>query len=86
MIEVKDLLQRFDRLLLSEESKRESVRKAVSEVLKTEISPDKVRIKGSVVYLDLKPIYKNEIFLRQEEILKKLDTAFLGRQTPLSIR
>lgn len=86
MIEIKDLLGRFSSILLSEENKKESIRRAISEALKAEINSKDVKIKGSVVYLNIKPIYKNEIFMKQEEILKKLEESFLGKKPPLSIR
>lgn len=86
MIEIKDLLHRFDKILLSEENKKESVRRAVSEALGVEISSKDVSIKNSVLYLNIKPIYKNEVFLKQEKILKRLEELLLGQRPPLSIR
>lgn len=86
MIEVKDLLERFSHILLSEENKKESVRRAISEAIRTEINSEDVKIKNNVIYLNIKPIYKNEVFMRQEEILKKLEESFLGKKPPLSIR
>ena len=59
MIAVKNLLARFEKILLSEENKRESVRQALAEALNLEINPADVRIKNNTVYLRLKPIYKN---------------------------
>jgi hypothetical protein len=86
MIEVKDLLQRFESILLSEESKRESVRQAVSEALRTEINSEDVKIKNNVIYLNLKPIYKNEIFIKQEQIFKRMEQLLLGKNPPLELR
>lgn len=86
MIEVKDLLERFNHILLSEESKKESVRRAVSEALQTEIKSEDVKIKNNVVYLNIKPIYKNEVFLKQEQILKRLGELFLGKNPPSELR
>ncbi len=86
MIEVKDLLQKFSHLILSEENKRESVRRAVSEVLHVSVQPAEVIIKNDTVYLNLKPIYKNEIFLKQEQILKKMREQLSGGNPPTKIR
>ena len=86
MIEVKDLLERFNSILLSEESKKESVRRAISEVLRTEINSEDVKIKNNVVYLNIKPIYKNEVFLKQEQIFKRLEELFLGKKPPRELR
>lgn len=86
MIEIKDLLGRFSGILLSEESKRESVRRAVSEALNVKIDSADVKIKNNIIYLNLKPIYKNEVFLKQEQILLKLQESFGGKNSPKEIR
>lgn len=86
MIEVKNLLEKFNNILLSEENKKESVRRAVSEALRTEISSEDVKIKNNVVYLNIKPIYKNEVFLKQEQILGRLRELLLGKNPPLELR
>ena len=72
MIEIKDLLSRFNNILLDEEGKKESVRKVISEVIGVEINSEDVKIKSGTVFLNLKPIYKNEIFMKQEKIFEKL--------------
>ncbi|MBI2631126.1 hypothetical protein HYW73_02845 [Candidatus Nomurabacteria bacterium] len=85
MIEIKDLLSRFSNILLSEEGKKESVRKIVGEVIGIDIQKEKIKIKNNVIYLNVKPIYKNEIFLKQEKIFTKLEEAF-GKKSPKNIR
>lgn len=42
------------------------------EVVNLDIDSNKIKIKNNVVYLDVKPIYKNEIFLKKEKIFEKL--------------
>ena len=86
MIEIKNLLERFSKILLAEESKKEAVRRAVSEVLKTEINSEDVKIKNNVVYLNIKPIYKNEVFIKQEQIVKRMQEFLLGKNPPLELR
>ena len=86
MIEIKDLLERFSTLILSEENKKEAVRCAVAETLQTEIRPEDIKIKGNVIYLNLKPIYKNEVFLKREDILKKMQGQLFGKNPPTEIR
>jgi hypothetical protein len=85
MIELKDLLARFNNLLLSEEGKTDTVRNIISEVIGIPIKKEEIRIKNNTVYLNIKPIYKNEIFLKQEQILLKLQE-ILGKKTPQNIR
>ena len=85
MIEIKDLLTRFSNILLSEEGKKEVIRKVVSEIIKTEISPSVIKIKNNTIYLNIKPIYKNEILFKREQIFLKLKE-LLGKKTPKEIR
>jgi hypothetical protein len=85
MIEIKDLLSRFSELLLGEEGKKETVRSVISSVINTDIKSEDIKIKNNIIYLNIKPIYKNEILLKQDQIFLKLKEA-LGRKTPESIR
>ena len=85
MIEIKDLLARFQNILLSEKGKKEVVRKVISGVIKTEINSEDIEIKNNTIYLNIKPIYKNEIFLKQEQILSRLEESF-GKKAPQDIR
>ena len=85
MIEIKDLLNRFREILLGEEDKKEAIRKILSSVLGIEIKPEDIKIKNGTLYLNIKPIYKNEILLKETEIFSKLKEV-LGKKTPLEIR
>lgn len=85
MIELKDLLVRFSNILLSEEVKKESIRKTISEVIGVQIKNQDIKIKNNIIYLNIKPIYKNEIFLKQEQIFLRLKEN-LGKKTPQNIR
>jgi hypothetical protein len=85
MIEIKDLLNKFSDILLSEEVKKKSIKDIISEVVRVNIKNEDIKIKNNVIYLDIKPIYKNEIFLKRDEILSKLQES-LGKKTPQNIR
>jgi hypothetical protein len=85
MIEIKDLLSRFNNILISEEGKKETLRKIISEIIGVEIKSEDIKIKNGTVYLNLKPIYKNEIFIKQNKILLKLQESF-GKKTPTALR
>lgn len=85
MIEIKDLLLRFNNLLLGEEIRVDGVRSILTDVLKTDIKKEDIKIKNNVLYLNIKPIYKSEIFLKKELILSKLEEAF-GNKAPSEIR
>jgi hypothetical protein len=85
MIEIKDLLGRFTNLLVSGEGKKEAVREAISEVIKIKIDSRDIRIKDGTIYLNVKPIYRSEIFLKEEQIFSKLKEIF-GANPPKNIR
>lgn len=85
MIEIKDLLNKFNKILLGEEGKKETVRQAISSVLGKEIDSKDIKIKNNIIYLNIKPIYKNEIFIKQEKILSLLKDSF-GDKAPHNIR
>ena len=85
MIEIKDLLLKWNSALLSKEAKREAVRNILENVIKIKIKTTDIEIKNNTVYLNIKPIYKNEIFLQQEKILSFLEKS-LGKRSPKNIR
>ena len=85
MIEIKDLLSRFNNILLSEEGKRDSVSKVISEIIKVKIKKEDIKIRNNIIYLNIKPIYKNEIYLKKEKIFTRLQE-LLGKKTPENFR
>lgn len=80
MIEIKDLLSKWSHILLSEESKKESVKNVISEVLGILIKSEDIEIKNNTVYLNIKPIYKNEIFIKKDLIDSKMQIFFKGKK------
>ena len=84
MIEIKDLLLKFQNILLSEEGKKESIKNIISEVIDLQIKSEDIKIKNGTVYLNIKPIYKNEIFLKKDKIFLRLNEA-LGKKSPSNI-
>ncbi|MEK7060307.1 MAG: hypothetical protein AAB970_01665 [Patescibacteria group bacterium] len=84
MIEIKDLLLKFNKLLISEEVKKSSIKKTLNEVLGVQVKNEDIKIKNNIIYLNIKPIYKNEIFLKRKEILLKLKESF-GKKAPQKI-
>jgi hypothetical protein len=84
MIEIKDLLSKFHNALLGEEIKKETIRNILSEAINFEIKKEDIKIKNGVIYLNIKPIYKNEIYLRKDQILSELEKT-LGKKSPEKI-
>ena len=85
MIEIKDLLARFSNLLLSEEIKKSAIRDVLQKIIGVEIKSEDIKIRNNIIYLNIKPIYKNEIFIKQEKIFLALKE-FLGEKIPKDIR
>lgn len=85
MIEIKDLLSRYNNTLLSGEFQKISICEAVSGVIGVQIKTEDVEVKNNTVYLNIKPIYKNEIFIKKEKIQNLLDQ-ILGKKSPQDLR
>jgi hypothetical protein len=85
MIEIKDLLLQFSSALFSEETKKEAVKNIISGIIKVPIERKDVKIKNGTVYLNIKPIYKNEIFLKKDKIFLELQKSF-GKKSPQDVR
>ena len=81
MIEIKDLLSKFHNVLLGEEIKKETIRDILSKAINYEIKREDIKIKKGVIYLNIKPIYKNEIFLKKDEIFAELKN-LLDKKAP----
>lgn len=84
MIKIKDLLFRFKNIFLSEETKKVSIKNVLHQTVGLNIKSEDIRIKNNTIYLNIKPIYKSEIFLKKEEIFFKLKEQ-LGKKTPQNI-
>jgi hypothetical protein len=82
MLEIKDLLSRFNKILSSSEVKKQLIKEVLLEVLGLEIDFKKIKIKNNIVYLNIKPIYKNEIFLKKEKIFEKLQEKIGSNKLP----
>lgn len=80
MIEIKDLLAKFDKLINNEQVKIDLIREAIRDVIGIDIERNKIKFIQGTLYLDIKPIYKNEIFINKEKIFAHLDKNTGGRK------
>lgn len=85
MIELKDLLINFESILVSEEVKKDSIKHVVNKLVGINIKREDIEIKKGVICLNIKPIYKNEIFIKREKIIASLKE-ILGKKSPSEIR
>ncbi len=85
MIEIKDLLNRFKKILLSEIGKRDIIKNVIFEVVGIKIKTRDITLKNNIIYLNTKPIYKNEIFMKKDQVFLKLNEIFRNN-SPWEIR
>jgi hypothetical protein len=85
MIELKYLLLNFKNILVSESAKKEEILRIISREIKIDLKKEDIQIKNGVVFLNIKPIYKNEIFLKKDKIFSKLKDT-LGKRAPRDFR
>ena len=85
MIEIKDLLSRFSKILQNGEGQKELVIEIIKEMTGISIESKNIKIKNSVIFLNIKPIYKNEIFFKKDKIFSKLKET-LGKKSPNDFR
>ncbi len=85
MIEIKDVLSRFSSVLFEHDSKQKLVLEAIFKVTNIKIKQSDLKIKNNVIYLNIKPLYKSEIFTKQELIFKELKK-IISKNTPSTIR
>ncbi len=84
MIQLKELLIKINNILISEEVKKNLVVDSVFRNTGLKIKKEEIEIKNGIIYLNIKPIYKNEIFFKKEKILSYLKEG-IGKRSPVDI-
>jgi hypothetical protein len=85
MPDIKDLLSRFQSMLSTGEGRKEVVVEAIKKSVGIEVKTEDIEIKGNIVFLKIKPIYKNEVLLKKEKILSSFKDS-LGSKAPEDVR
>ena len=85
MIEIKDLLNRFSKIIETGEGNKKFITETIKEVTGILIETKDLKVKNGTIYLNIKPIYKNEIFLKKDQIFSKLKES-LGKKSPKDFR
>lgn len=86
MLEIKDLLSRFSRIILSGEGRKQAIKEALFEATGIIVETKNISIKNNVIYLNIKPIYKNEIFFKKDKIFEKLKDKIGENRIPEDFR
>ena len=81
MIEIKDLLGRFSNILQNGEGQKQLIQEVIKEITGLSVESENIKIKNATIFLNVKPIYKNEIFLKKDKIFSKLKET-LGQKAP----
>jgi hypothetical protein len=66
-------LERFKKLQPPKEYKKERIQEIIKEKSGVLVDKEKINLKGTLLHLTVSPLYKTEILLHQEEILKSLE-------------
>ena len=74
MIEVKDLLGKFKNLLNKEEGKKLAVREVFKKSFDLDLDNDSMKFSDRVLFLNIKPILKNEIFLKKDFFISEINS------------
>ncbi len=85
MVEIKDLLSKFSKLFNSLGMKNDLIAETISSISKINVKKEEIEVKSGTIYLNIKPIYKNEIFKKKEEILSILKST-IDKNPPTDIR
>lgn len=73
MIEIKELLYRFEKILGHEVVKIGLVQNTIKNLTNINLKKEDIKVKGLVLVLNTKPIYKNEVLLKKDLIIKTLE-------------
>lgn len=73
MIEIKNFFDKFLKIQNNHSFLKEVISEAILGVTKIKIDKNKIDIRDNSIYLDCKPIYRNEIFMNMEKIKKILE-------------
>jgi len=85
MIELKDLLGIFEKLLSKEEFKTDLLIEILVKYISIPITKKDIQVKNGTLFLQIKPIYKSELYLHKEAIQNDIQ-ALLGEKFPSKIR
>ena len=69
---ISDLLQKFKHITPPDITVRKSAVDIIKTTTNIELDKKDISIKNGVVYIKTQPIYKNEIFINKQKIIKKL--------------
>lgn len=69
---ITSFLDKFKKLVRHDTETKESIIKAVKDIIDVEINESDIKIQNKVLYIKSTPYIKNEIFIKKDLVLEKL--------------
>jgi hypothetical protein len=85
MINFADLLNKYRQLTPPDSHLKSVVIETIHQYVGVEVKPNQIKFKGKNVFIQASPIIKSEILLKQNLIIKKLNSELQGL-SPTAIR
>ncbi|HXK40458.1 MAG TPA: hypothetical protein VJ837_06530 [Candidatus Paceibacterota bacterium] len=82
---IQNFLQRYLQLTAPDSAVRKALSESFMELLNITVEPRKIKIVGTVAYIELDTTTKSMIFVHQEKILKRTEGK-LGKKALTAIR
>jgi hypothetical protein len=85
MKQIGELLERFKTLKIAHSDVKVAVRETLYSLLSIDVDEASIRVSGDVVFVQVRPIVKNQILLQKETILEELKKT-LGQKAPRDVK
>ena len=76
MRSIQDLLERFKGILDTESSKKENITEIIKDSTGIILTSQELDVKAGKLFLKTKPIFRSEIILKKEKVMKAFIEAF----------
>lgn len=73
-------LEKYKHLLNSEEALKQTVIESIFTHTRIRLTPKEISIKNGTLYVPVRPIMKNELFIKKDLILKDIETKLSGKK------
>jgi hypothetical protein len=77
---IENFLQKFKKLLSNSEATNTIIAETISKYTAITVDPGVIKTKGSIIYIQGSPMFRNEVLMRTEKILSELKTTLPERR------
>ncbi len=78
MPEISELLLRFEKILGGQRNQKHIIIEIVKDKINISLNTDSITLKNGVVFFKVKPIIKNEILFKKDELLMEIKKEIPG--------